>query len=68
MKYDIQIDIPPARSVVPLNLKLDEETVREFKYVVSLHRISMTHVLNQMLREFVADYRDKNVPKQRSMF
>jgi predicted HicB family RNase H-like nuclease len=68
MKYNIEIDIEPKHPVIPLNLRFDEKTVREFKYVAKQNGVSMTHVITQMLREFVNDYREKGKPKQRSMF
>lgn len=68
MKYDLEIEIEPRSPVIPLNLKIDEKTVREFKYVAKQNRVSMTHVLTKMLQEFVNEYRTKGEMKQRAMF
>ena len=69
MKYDIQIEIEPKKPVTSLHLRLDEELVREFKFVVrKKHGSSMTEVATDMIVNFLNDYRTKGQPKQREMF
>jgi len=60
MKYDLEIHVDVKNPVIPLNLKIDEKVVREFKYVAKLHRVSMTHVITKMLKEFVNEYKAKD--------
>jgi hypothetical protein len=67
MKYHIEIDIQPRSPVIPLNLKIDEKTVREFKFVAKQIGVSMTHVLTKFLKEFVDENRSKNESRQRSL-
>lgn len=67
-KYNIQVDIEPKKPVVLLNLRLDAQTVRDFKSVAKQNGISMTSVVTQMLQEFIMEYRGKGKPKQREMF
>ncbi len=68
MKYDFQIELEPKAPLARLDFRLDEKTVREFKYFAKQNGFSMTYVLTKMLREFVIEHRDKGKPKQRTMF
>ncbi len=68
MKYNLEFHIQPKDPVIPLNLKIDEKTVREFKFVAKKIGVSMTHVLTKMLKEFIDENRIKTEMKQSSMF
>jgi hypothetical protein len=66
MKYELEIDIQPKALLVPVNMRVDEKTMRDFKHVAKLHGQSMTHIMTKLLREFVHEYQNKGMPKQKS--
>jgi hypothetical protein len=68
MKYQLELDVQGRDPVVPLNLKLKEKNVREFKYVTKQIRVSMTEVLNKFLEEFVSEHRAQGAARQKEMF
>lgn len=66
MKYQVEVDIEPKALLIPVNMRVDEKTMREFKHVAKLHGQSMTYIMTQLLREFVHEYQTKGMPKQKS--
>jgi hypothetical protein len=64
MKYNVEIDLPVKPAIVQCNLKLDERIVREFRYITKENGISMTYALQEFMKGFILEHRNKGKLKQ----
>jgi transcriptional antiterminator len=64
-KYNVEIDLQNIKpTIVHLNLKFKENILRDFRYVTKENGISMTYALEQFMKGFVLEHRNKGKLKQ----